>query len=95
MCDPSYALWGGPYRLTRGLLVGNGLNMARIVPVLAAQVKPLRHTHQEPCLPSYRTRNEGDACKSAARTMLTGELVLLSPFPTYSCRAGVYVPVLP
>lgn len=44
MCDPSYALWGGPYRLTRGLLVGNGLNMARIVPVLAAQVNLLRPT---------------------------------------------------
>ena len=40
MLDPRYARapWGGPvYTATRGLLVGNGLNMLRILPVLATQ----------------------------------------------------------
>lgn len=40
MLDPRYARapWGGPvYSSTRGLLVGNGLNMLRILPVLATQ----------------------------------------------------------
>ncbi len=41
MLDPRYARppWGGwVYQSTRGLLVGNGLNMLRILPVLATQV---------------------------------------------------------
>jgi hypothetical protein len=59
MLDPRYgrAPWGGPvYSATRGLLVGNGLNMLRILPVLATQAYLyhfLTHRALKPHAPAF------------------------------------------